>query len=605
MRKLLQNIKLVTVIVGLVMLGTAKGQTCKDSVEHARLQRLMWEANGVDNRKEVYRAAEAFQAHAARESDMEAYYNGWLRKIIYELDLMNIYEAYKAQQGMKEDLERVHPSKDEAFLVPNMLGQIFNQCGFTVGAIREFERAIDLMRGTRYEEHINTLYLGLAHICISENPKEALKWIMEDIREVERHPESERYHRDLANAYAFKSMVEFKMKKVDDFKVSRSLSDRYEEKNVTGSHGSFLPYTEIYGRAIQGDKEGALAAADSLSNKKDRYVVRSDIFKFVGDDRQAYQTLRQLMHYRDSITGVIIADNIEKTEAEVKAVHQKQTATRAMNITLIIAFLLALLLIAALVHNILNRRRYQMELIKKNKQLSIANERALEADRMKTEFIRNVSHEIRTPLNIINGFSQILTDTTMDMGEGERQDIANTISENTHHITSLVNKILALSSESAQDILSKCSDTLCCDVCRQAISNMPKYDPARVHFMFETGIDEQRMLHTNADCLQRMLGCLLENAVKFTEQGHIKLSVVEGNDHTMDFIVEDTGCGISEEDSKHIFERFSKGDNFKQGLGLGLAYCHETAEKLGGSLILDSTYRTGARFVLSLPEGVH
>ena len=97
-----------------------------------------------------------------------------------------------------------------------------------------------------------------------------------------------------------------------------------------------------------------------------------------------------------------------------------------------------------------------------------------------------------------------------------------------------------------------------------------------------------------------MLGNLLENAVKFTEKGHIRLTL--SSDATnCHFTVEDTGCGISEEDAKHIFERFMKVDEFKEGLGLGLAYCHETTQKLGGTLTLDPDYHQGARFVLTLP----
>jgi len=65
--------------------------------------------------------------------------------------------------------------------------------------------------------------------------------------------------------------------------------------------------------------------------------------------------------------------------------------------------------------------------------------------------------------------------------------------------------------------------------------------------------------------------------------------------------VEDTGCGIAADKVDTIFEPFTKGDEFKQGLGLGLAYCHETAEKLGGSLVFDKNYHEGASFILTLP----
>ena len=69
----------------------------------------------------------------------------------------------------------------------------------------------------------------------------------------------------------------------------------------------------------------------------------------------------------------------------------------------------------------------------------------------------------------------------------------------------------------------------------------------------------------------------------------------------MNFTIEDTGCGIPDDKLSTIFDRFVKVDEFKEGLGLGLAYCHETAEKLGGTLTLDKTSNEGTTFTLSLP----
>jgi signal transduction histidine kinase len=115
-----------------------------------------------------------------------------------------------------------------------------------------------------------------------------------------------------------------------------------------------------------------------------------------------------------------------------------------------------------------------------------------------------------------------------------------------------------------------------------------------------TPVADDFCIKTNLECLKRMLGCLLENAVKFTEKGKISLTVKQA-ERVVHFIVEDTGCGISPEALPHIFDRFSKADEFKKGLGLGLAYCFETAQKLDGSLEYDTTYTNGCRFVLILP----
>ena len=98
------------------------------------------------------------------------------------------------------------------------------------------------------------------------------------------------------------------------------------------------------------------------------------------------------------------------------------------------------------------------------------------------------------------------------------------------------------------------------------------------------------MLYTNGDSLLLMLSYILENAVKFTEKGHIILKVrteKQKDRKMMLFSVEDTGCGIPSDKVGTIFQRWVKADEFTEGLGLGLAYCWETAQKLGGELTLE------------------
>ena len=270
-------------------------------------------------------------------------------------------------------------------------------------------------------------------------------------------------------------------------------------------------------QAAGGAAEDALAAADKLPNHKDRYIVKCDIYRFVGQIDQAFRTQRQLMHLRDSISGAMIAENIERMDDEMRLMKAEQEATQRANIVLTIAVVLALLVILLMSLNVYNRRRYQKSLLLKNQELEEANRQVTAADQMKTEFIRNVSHEIRTPLNIINGFTQVLTDEAGSFEPEERRQIANTIGDNTRQITSLIRLLL------------------------------------------------------------------------------------ERDEKEFRFTVEDTGCGIPEDKIDHIFERFTKGDEFKEGLGLGLAYCYETAQKLGGTLRLDRTSKAGTTFTLSLP----
>ena len=164
--------------------------------------------------------------------------------------------------------------------------------------------------------------------------------------------------------------------------------------------------------------------------------------------------------------------------------------------------------------------------------------------------------------------------------------------------------MLALANESTKDLLEEAENTDGVEICRRAIADMPDVNHEKIKVEFVDQTEGKSMLYTNGDSLLQMLGNILENAVKFTEQGHIILKVrtekVKGT-KMMFFTVEDTGCGIPSDKIATIFQRWVKVDEFKEGLGLGLAYCWETTQKLGGTLRLVDTSPQGTTFELGLP----
>ncbi|MBQ8937430.1 MAG: hypothetical protein IJ066_06880, partial [Bacteroidaceae bacterium] len=106
-------------------------------------------------------------------------------------------------------------------------------------------------------------------------------------------------------------------------------------------------------------------------------------------------------------------------------------------------------------------------------------------------------------------------------------------------------------------------------------------------------------LFTNKLYAIRTLSHLLENALKFTAEGHIMLKV-ESTDSLVRFTVEDTGIGIPEGEAEHIFEEFVQLDDFTEGTGIGLTVARSLARRMGGDLRLDTDYKAGARFVFEL-----
>ena len=580
----------------------AQSPQCRDTAEHRRLQTAMWDACAQDSQVVVYEACLAFQKHAKREGDMMSAHTAWICGIMYNLGQMNVKDAYHVAQIMKADVMNDENSVEERYLVPNMMGHVYNTCGNIPGAQEELLESAEMIKGTRYEaDGLPFIYLALAHVQLNNNLDEALRWVDMTMNTAAQHMDSPNYYRALADAYAIKAIVRFKQRDYVGFRQCIDLMEAAERRNKVPSGDLFLPYARIYKTLLDGNTERALDETDKLKNKKEQYLLKCDIYGYIGDNEKSFMTQRELMHKRDSITGVMIAENIHQQEEEMAMMQKQQKMFKMLNIILFVAFVFAVLTIVMMARNLLIRRSYQKNLLSKNQELEAANKHVMAANEMKTEFIRNVSHEIRTPLNIIHGFAQVLTDGDNSFEPEERKDIADTISENTRQITSLVNKMLVLANETTSNLLSKIKGVDVVEICQRAIEAMPKTDAEKIKVFFDNQVQGGgTILNTNGDSLLLMLGNLLENSVKFTDEGKIVLRLKRTKTHFL-FSVEDTGCGIPADKVDTIFERFTKVDEFKEGLGLGLAYCHETAQKLGGSLTLDSTSDAGTTFTLSLP----
>lgn len=242
------------------------------------------------------------------------------------------------------------------------------------------------------------------------------------------------------------------------------------------------------------------------------------------------------------------------------------------------------------------------ELEQKNEELTLANTRAEESSRMKTNFIRQISHEIRTPLNILNGFTQVITSPDAEqLKADEKADIQHRIAENTDRITSLVNKMLELSEASSQTIIDRTDDTPAMLIATQAVDSSGIRKSAHIQFSMQDNEEvNSTILHTNLRYATRALAQLLDNAQKFTEKGFVRLQVQQ-QDGMMAYIVEDSGKGVPSQEAEHIFAEFVQLDEYYDGTGIGLTVARSIARRLGGDIRFDASYSGGARFVMTLP----
>lgn len=327
------------------------------------------------------------------------------------------------------------------------------------------------------------------------------------------------------------------------------------------------------------------------------------------------EALDSALAWQKNSDAAELATIYDTQQKEMKIAQQQADLSQQR----MIAALIALgLIIVFFIFYALYRRKTTKRLAEKNALLEIANARAEESSKMKTNFIKQISHEIRTPLNILSGFTQIVTTPGMKLDDATKQDINNKIKENTDRITGLVNKMLELSDASSLTVIERTDDVSAAQIAAQAAEDSGISQTPHVAFSLQIAPEAETLtLHTNLHAATRALTMLLDNAAKFTEnpksrqhtagetaQETVRL-VLDKTDKQVVFAVEDTGIGIPAEEAEHIFDEFVQLDEYYDGTGIGLTIARSLARRLGGDIVLDTSYQAmeGARFVMTLPIG--
>ena len=230
--------------------------------------------------------------------------------------------------------------------------------------------------------------------------------------------------------------------------------------------------------------------------------------------------------------------------------------------------------------------------------LSEETRRAEESIQMKSAFMASMTHELRTPLNAIVGFTSVLE----ALGDSpERSEYVRIIRNSSDMLQRLINDIIEASSISNGPVSIELQDvnfvTAFDDICFTLAQRVQNPD---VEFQKENPYDN---FYTSLDIgrIQQVLTNFVTNAVKFTQQGHIRLGYRYEN-HGLYLFCEDSGIGIPKEKQQKVFERFVKLDEFVQGTGMGLAICKSIAERCGGEIGVNSEGEVkGSTFWMWIP----
>lgn len=220
---------------------------------------------------------------------------------------------------------------------------------------------------------------------------------------------------------------------------------------------------------------------------------------------------------------------------------------------------------------------------------------------LRTDFISSVSHELKTPLAVIQNYAAMLK--APDLSEEDRVLYAQKIFDATQRLSDLIKNILKLNKLENQQIFMERSTYLLNEQLCECLLGFEKLWEEKA-LDIETDLPDVNVT-ADAELLSLVWNNLISNAVKFTpEGGKITVTLTE-QAKFVEVRVSDTGCGMSAETGRHIFEKFYQGDSSHatQGNGLGLALVKRVIDIVGGEICVDSTPGSGSTFTVRLPKG--
>ena len=274
----------------------------------------------------------------------------------------------------------------------------------------------------------------------------------------------------------------------------------------------------------------------------------------------------------------------------------------------ITAFILTVTIIALILQG--NKRSYYYEQTLNMQKIEMEKEKAEAANEAKSAFLSNMSHEIRTPMNAIVGMTDILL---RQEHSKQTREYLNNIKNSGAALLTIINDILDFSKiesgkmeiiEEEYEPMSMFHDL--------SMIFLNRIGEKKVELLYDIDKNMPRKLYGDGQRLRQIIINLMNNAIKFTESGYVRLSVkvntCDKENMELMFSVEDSGQGIKEEDIGKLFDSFSQVDtkknHQKEGTGLGLAISKRLVELMHGSIGVKSTYGEGSTFYFTLPQKI-
>ena len=383
-----------------------------------------------------------------------------------------------------------------------------------------------------------------------------------------------------------------------------SIYNELQTLKASDGIGTIEPVVEVNYQIINGNYDEALRLCEELSpeSRAERMAV---IYHRMGNNDKAYEYMAKFKKINDSIVlvshGNVVASCFVQMNNERMKLEQKVLENENARWKQLFLFTLAAAVVIILALVIWQHHRRIKFLEKENEKLEIARQRAEQAFDLKNEFISHITDELRAPLNPIQGLSDILGIKDMELQPEEREELSRHIKNSSKHITKIIDELAELSLYESKKSLPINYTISPNHLCRHMVDTIRPRCKEGVRAFFESELPDDLAVATNHEAIEALLRHLLDNAVKFTDQGVITVACSEYGDMVR-ISVADTGKGIPPEQRDHVFDTYREfGDNVKLR-GLGLPICKAIVKLLGGEIWLDTEYHEGSRFVFSIPH---
>ena len=545
----------------------------------------------------------------------EHYYETWMHLVNTYTFMGKVNTALHEVKQMHDDATQRHYNYGLA-LSNYAMGNAYNNMGYLPEAVKCYQLSIQFIRQTNTSETTyNDIYSYYCDALNENHQWKEMKEVTDDWRKLlESMTEYDKgkktssskvwysyYYLACAQMHLGLNQFDQAEKDIDMAEVTAPDSTDFIQMSILYYRAQLCLQRKDYRKALDYNTrrlEKSLGYEDKSSLVMIR-EQRAKILNGLGRFEEMAEMYKEVYELTDSMyrKDARIQINELNTLFRVNEFEMEKRLNRVRT-TAIVTVVIALTLLLLLGYWYLMNRRLK----RKNEELAIARDKAQESSRMKTEFIKNISHEIRTPLNILSGFSQVMAQPDVELPKEIRYEASEKIVENTNRITSLINKLLALSETSSRNRIDRTDTVGINQLCHSAITMSRVGDNLFYHFNFTSDFNDDEQILTAESYAIQAISQLLDNAMKFTpEGGKIQMTCTKTDGLVM-ISVEDNGCGVPAEKAEDIFKEFVQLDEYQTGTGIGLTLSRNIARGLGGDLILDLSYSQGARFILTLPN---